>query len=95
MRNVSIRLEDDEYADLTKRISEAGYTSLQEGGRRALLDHGLDVKGLEAQVPPALHHYMHTLAEVLSSGDQLAIMAVTANLDFFHVRLRRIAHKSR
>ncbi|MBZ5626112.1 MAG: helix-turn-helix domain-containing protein [Acidobacteriia bacterium] len=49
----------------------------------------------DAEIPPTLQHYLQMLAEILASGDAMAIDAVTRNIDFFRDRLRPAGHKGR
>lgn len=44
-------------------------------------------------VPRKYRDYPKKLAEVLASGDQMAIQAVVANIDFFRDRLRPAGEK--
>lgn len=44
-------------------------------------------------IPPSLQHYLKKLAEILASGDTMAIDAVIRNIDFFRDRLRPAGRK--
>lgn len=59
------------------------YLGLTEGG------------GPELKVPPQYRPCMKKVAEILSSGDELAIKAVVSNVEVFHDRLRPAARKAR
>lgn len=91
VKQITFRVEPEEYEILEAQWKKAGFKKLQEAGLHAFRT-AFEV-GTDANLPARYRPYLKKLVEILSSGDDLAIKAVVSNLEVFHDRLRPAVRK--
>jgi hypothetical protein len=86
VKQITFRVEPEEYDVLEAQWKRAGFKSLQEAGLHAFRNAFQEGPG--AEVPAKYRPYKEKLAKILASGDRPIIEAVVSNIEVFFDRLR-------